>query len=228
MIVLVISTILVGVLAIVLSQVIQNNQSPNNSSAFGFGEAVNKEYFDTFTERFKGIGCFGILSKPIVLGYANEGTTILKEYNFDINNLEPQSRNPVNCNISLDTDKSLELSVYTYNSNSAIDPDEETLFNRININLTNIDYQGEVKDSKLSTSGYFFYGADKDSPTSCRMNFFNKRNDFEYITVKVNGFKTTCKEQMLLAGEISYYLNESVNTLIDQIVLKINNDSKGN
>ena len=45
-ILLLISTFFVAIIAIVLAQLIQTSQAPQNSSAFGFGEAVNKEYFD--------------------------------------------------------------------------------------------------------------------------------------------------------------------------------------
>jgi len=220
--VLVISTILIGIIAVVISQVIQSNQAPTEASAFGFGMAVNKEYFGAFEEKFTNVGCYGILSKPLVEGYAIEGINILKAYDLDIVNSFPKDKIPLSCTISLDETKSLDLEVHIYKVNSAIDPDENSLFSRINSNLLKIDYQGNLK------TAYFFYGQDLDNPSSCRMNFFNNRNDFEYITVKVNGFEGNCKDQMLLAGELSYYLNKTVNLLIDQLVLDLKDDSTRN
>jgi len=212
---LIISTILVGVIAVALSQIIQNNQAPSDSGASGFGEGVNREYFDEFELKFTTVGCYGILSKNIVNAYANQGTTILKGYEMSVTNSDPLPKVPLTCTIKLDDSKSIDLSVHTYDQNSAIDPSAEALFARVNANILKVEYKGDLK------TGYFFYGTDKADPSSCRMNFFNQRNDFEYITLNAKGFTESCKDQMLLAGEISYYLNKSVNSLIDNLLVEL-------
>ncbi len=212
-VVLIVLTIVIGIGAVIASQLIQNNLTPSGSSAFGFGEAVNKEYFDDFDKTFTGVGCYGILSNNTVNAYSLEGFTELKKYNMSLINNPAEDKLPLSCSILLDSTKSLELEVHTYNLNSAIDPSFEVLSSRVNsTNIKTINYQGSLG------TGYFFYGSDLSDTNSCRMNFYNNRNDFEYITVKVIGMDTPCSEHQFLAGEISYILNKTVNGLISEII----------
>lgn len=210
---LIVLTIVVGIGAIIASQLIQNNLTPSGSSAFGFGEAANKEFFDDFDRAFTGIGCFGILSNNTLNAYGLEDFTELKKYNMSIINNEPEDKMPLSCTILLDSTKSLELEVHTYDLNSAIDPTFEVLSSRVNSsNLFVSEYQ--VNYSR----GYLFFGRDKEDSQSCRLNFYNDRNDFEHITIKFSNFGSECADLKPIAKEIGYIINSSVNSLVDSII----------
>src|SRR5690606_26762499 len=97
---------------------------------------------------------------------------------------------------------------HTYDENSVIDPTAEALFSRINNNILNIE------KSVIETQAHYFFGSDVQNPEDCRLNFFNSRNDFEYITVVYKGFGQNCSELIDYNSEIVNVLKLSVENLI--------------
>ncbi len=211
-VVLIVLTLILGVGSIVISQLLQNNQAPSNSNASGFGTAVDRQYFDDFYQAFLTRGCFALLSDSTVNAYAPSGFTEVTKYKYTITNEAPEDKNPLNCTIKLnDGSKEIDLSVYTYDQNSGIDPTADALFSRVNANISSIS------ETLNATNMHYYFGTDAQDSTSCRLNLFNSKNDFEYITLVYKNFNKSCTDLKTTNDEFAFVLSTSVKELINSI-----------
>ena len=128
---LIVVTILIGALAVLLAQLVQNNQSPNNSGAAGFGDTATRDAYDDVVEAFTNLDCTNVFSGQTIFQNSPEDLIIYKNKDIPTTNNSRFDYMPISCTYTLGT-KKIYFELFAYNEFSYIDDSADSLYERIN------------------------------------------------------------------------------------------------
>lgn len=207
---LVVLTILIGVVAVILAQIVQQNQSPNSSAASGFGNDVDPQFFEEVDAKFAKLTCDDLYNKDSIKDLGDEKVSAwLKASGLKINTEVPRDKMPKLCTYDLGLDRKIVFAIHTYDQDSTIDDSAEALYARIN----NLAMKSQIETLEKYSSKIFL-GEDKLDPNSCTATIFHKRNDFEFASIKYIGFTACDTADMKL-------LNSNFTSIISKRIFEV-------
>lgn len=205
-------TVGLGGAAIYVGVNLQNQQAPEDTSAYGFGEDAVTTNFDPVRNAIEKTPCSFYVTDRKLSAYEldlNINTIATDSYGGEYDNLKV-------CHFQIDNaeNKAAYLTLKGYAEDAEIDDSRQQLYNRINsqyfLNTGNLEegrLLGEV-DYFLGKPQYPPQGVNADN--SCMLTLYHVQNDFEYAAVRLKGFN--CEEDnstiISFAGMIADRINK--------------------
>ncbi len=216
---------------------LQQNQAPDETSAFGFGDEAITSFYDDIDQFFKEADCELLLNDGLVdAGSHGDGqgepltnfalTTLYAEPprgNFQkICNYTEEEYDPEGINIF---ETFIELDLYTYGPDSYIYESQDEKKATLNAALfdTIID-EGYYADLFVD---YTYGTVNSATEQTCRLAIYHQYNEFEYLTIDLNGYDcqsaTTTRLVRLFGRATSSFLHESILLVYDEYQFDPNN-----
>lgn len=182
---------LAGVAAIIAMRLQQQGTvAPPSADAAGFGSNATKDLYDEFGDFFASLECEEFLAPTAIQNIQfyeqfdihPAVADILAEGEVEVFTQAASGDVAINCTYQLDSDHSVDVTLYAYNLDSVIDANPSALYTRVN--TSNIS---SVIDSGSTTTAAVFFGSGLEAGT-CVSNIYHAQNDFERVTVSYDGF----------------------------------------
>jgi hypothetical protein len=212
--------------AIYIGILLQQNQAPEDSGAFGFGSGAIKDYFDEVDGFFKTVPCRLILNDGLVNAISHVYNQPL--LNFEINTLSDIKAEGALQTICQFTEEDIkkkytiatplpsmiELEIRTYNEDSYIYNSEAEKIAFVNSFIfKSVLEQGAFPENKTK----YYFGTDLSAPGMCRATIFHDTNEFEYAALTYYGYDcslaTTKYKNKVFAKAISSFVDKSINSI---------------
>ncbi|MEO6729496.1 MAG: hypothetical protein ABIM99_06265 [Candidatus Dojkabacteria bacterium] len=201
-------TLLLAGVSIFITLRIQQNNAAADANASGFGATATTNKFNSVFAEFASYPCSAFLTQDKL----GENTVITK-ITKSTNNLEllgAQSYIPFSCTYTLSDTQSIDIVLHSYDENSYIDDSAETLYARININLSSVLDKEFMGIGGNYTTVFFGPSASPVSfvaeANTCRTNIFHSQNDLEYLEVVYKGFSdcnAILKDNLRISGNLT-------------------------
>jgi hypothetical protein len=204
---LVVLTIFLGLGSILITQLVRNNQSPEDSFAGGFGIDATRDLYSQVAETFQVTGCEAFLQSydlsPIVERHKLLNPERYKDFDsskYEIWVNTNYLNMPKWCDYMINGDMAFTFYLYSYLQDSIIDNSAEELRERVNSQLIS-EYIVELEN--YTNLMKFSYGhALTNTGHTCVVNIFHEQNDFEYATLTFDG-NISCEEDKELILDIA-------------------------
>lgn len=205
-------TIGLGGAAIYVGLNLQNQQAPEDTSAYGFGEDAVKENFGPVLNAIEQTPCSF---------YVNERKLGEFELYFELESSTPGSVYGSSqdyfkiCKYSLaNRGADIYLSLQGYPEDAEIDDNREALYTRVNNEL--FQNTGNLEQGRFFGTVDYFLGRAKSyvdgEPGNCLVAMYHVQNDFEYASVEFKGFN--CEEEKDTIKSFSAVIADRINRLM--------------
>ncbi|MEP7103619.1 MAG: hypothetical protein ABI721_02850 [Candidatus Dojkabacteria bacterium] len=204
-------TVLLAGASVFITIRIQQNNAATDANASGFGSTATTNKFSSVFEEFAKYPCSNILDTNRL---STESGLLITKIDSIVNNLDFSGAIPylpLNCTYKLASSKSIDFRLYSYDTQSYIDPSAEALYARINVNI-----KSQLDSQTITVSGSsikMFYGTDNVTTGACRANLYDAQNDFEYAEVIYKGFSdcsALIKDNKAITKSISGVINDGM------------------
>ena len=198
-------TVLLAGISVFITLRIQQNNSPDDADASGFGDKATRDLYDNVAEAFDTQTCETLLDKTFLaelstgLTYTSTVTPKIEDY-------------PKVCNYVFNNGVEGAFSLFAYKTNSYIPADEEELYDAVN--SPSISQQESV-DTLGSILG--FYGTNYGDE-NCRLNLFNTQNEFYYASMV---YTTTDACDSTEMAEFNLNVFSVLSRSIDQVIVDV-------
>lgn len=179
---------LLAVGVIILLQ-LQQDQSPEESDAAGFGSSADRSLYLPVANTFKDVGCveYFNIGEVYSSGYLPLYNLIVRSSKFSTDDLTEADEDILvkNCLYDLGDNKTIRFNVLAYNLESQIPDTRDELYANV------LD---SYLDSQLDSGVYefvrYFYGQDLNDSNQCHSIIFHFQNEFRYAKVDYEGFES--------------------------------------